>query len=65
MLPGLGPQFMCNSCYCYSGPQYCNQDMINYSQQSSDPLRGLEKETASHQQKLCMQAPTVLLLLLT
>jgi hypothetical protein len=36
------------------GPQCCNQDTINQSKQVSDPLGGLQKETASHQQKLCM-----------
>jgi hypothetical protein len=52
MLPSPGTQFMSNS--SYSGPQCCNQDMINQSKQISDPLGGLQKETASHQQKLCM-----------
>jgi hypothetical protein len=49
MFPSPEPQF--NS--SYSGPQCCNQDIINQSKQISDPLGALQKEAASLQQKLC------------
>jgi hypothetical protein len=52
MFPSPGPQFISKS--SHSGPQCCNQDIINQSKQISDPLGGLQKEAASHQQKLCM-----------